>query len=273
MKKDCEYTRQSLRKYLRGHLFKPEQMKIERHLQKCAFCRTEYEALKRSAETRKFLKDITPPEGVVQRVKAGVSVLSWFKTILYRPLWIVGIAGCAALLYFYVVVPLQRERELEMRELSAPPAAAVQPAPAGPGAAAPPAEHRAAQPVQPAVSAVDGPLVVTITAADERAAMRKINDVMQGHAVLRTMRFSEKVKEISGSLTARELETFFARIESAGRISYSRSRLESFPAAAPVPFVIRLKADQKAAAAPPAPQAAAQPAQKPAPQAQTTPAP
>jgi predicted anti-sigma-YlaC factor YlaD len=40
MKKDCAYTRKSLRKYLHGHLFKPEQIRVERHLRSCVMCYT-----------------------------------------------------------------------------------------------------------------------------------------------------------------------------------------------------------------------------------------
>ena len=88
MKKDCAYTRKSLRKYLHGHLFKPEQIRVERHLRSCVMCYTEYQALKQAAETKQYLKDITPPEGIVQRVQAGVSGLAKLKKILYRPLWL-----------------------------------------------------------------------------------------------------------------------------------------------------------------------------------------
>ena len=50
MKKDCAYTRKSLRKYLHGHLFKPEQIRVERHLRSCVMCYTEYQALEQAAE-------------------------------------------------------------------------------------------------------------------------------------------------------------------------------------------------------------------------------
>ena len=45
---------------------------------------------------------------------------------------------------------------------------------------------------------------------------------MKGHARLRKLRFSDTVREVSGSLTAGELHTFFSRIEQAGRVSYSK---------------------------------------------------
>jgi hypothetical protein len=54
------------------------------------------------------------------------------------------------------------------------------------------------------------------------------------------MKFSDTAREISGSLTAKELLTFFNRIEPAGKISYSRKRFESFPSAQTIPFVMKL---------------------------------
>ena len=62
MKKDCAYTRKSLRKYLHGHLFKPEQFRVERHLRSCVMCHTEYQALKQAAETKEYLKRNNPKD-------------------------------------------------------------------------------------------------------------------------------------------------------------------------------------------------------------------
>lgn len=245
MKTECEQTRKSFRKYLQGHLFKPEQLKIDRHLKKCALCSSELQALKRVAETRKYIKDITPPEGMVQKVRAGVSGLSRLRKLVYRPLWVLAMAAAGAAVYLYVLPSLLHDRDFDSIEAPVP-SAVVQPAPTPP--AAPQAVTQAArpEPSKPPQSAPPSPavnpLTVTITAENERAAMNRINSVMQGHALLRTMRFSDTVKEISGSLTAKELLTFFNRIESVGKVSYSSSRLESFPTAQPVPFVIRLKA-------------------------------
>jgi hypothetical protein len=245
MKTECEQTRKSFRKYLQGHLFKPEQLKIDRHLRKCAHCSSELQTLKRVAETRKYIKDITPPEGMVQKVKAGVSGLSRLRKLVYRPLWILAMAAAGTAVYLYALPSLLHDRDFDSIEAPVPPAV-VQPAPTPP--AAPQAAAQAARPEpskprqSPPPSPAVNPLTVTITAENERAAMNRINSVMQGHALLRTMQFSDTVKEISGSLTAKELLTFFNRIESVGKVSYSSSRLESFPTAQPVPFVIRLKA-------------------------------
>jgi hypothetical protein len=245
MKTECEQTRKSFRKYLQGHLFKPEQHKIDRHLRKCAHCSSELQSLKRVAETRKYIKDITPPEGMVQKVRAGVSGLSRLRKLVYRPLWILALAAAGAAVYLYVLPSLLHDRDFDSIEAPVTPAV-VQPAPTPP--AAPQAATQAARPEpskprqSPPPSPAVNPLTVTITAENERAAMNRINSVMQGHALLRTMQFSDTVKEISGSLTAKELLTFFNRIESVGKVSYSSSRLESFPTAQPVPFVIRLKA-------------------------------
>ncbi|HAS55384.1 MAG: hypothetical protein A2X56_05110 [Nitrospirae bacterium GWC2_57_13] len=259
LKKDCDYTRKSLRKYLLGHLFTHEQKKIERHLKKCAFCSTDYQALRRSAETRKLLKDITPPEGVVQRVRAGVSVLSVLKRLLYRPLWIAGFLAAAAALYLYVIAPLYHDRELESIEAAAPQAAPAEPVLAE--ATAPRPQPAPAVPKPAAQAPAREPLVVTITVEDEASAISRINAVMQGHAVLRNRRFSASDREITGSLTPKELLTLFNRIEPSGKIRYQRSVLESSPATESLPFVLRLNT------VPAAPKAAApgQPAaQKPA---------
>ena len=255
MNKECEQTRRSLRKYLHGHLFMPEQMKIERHLKKCVVCSSEFQALKRAAETRRYIKDITPPEGVVQRVKAGVSGLSRLKKILYRPLWVAGIIAVAALAYFYALTPHRYDSELEGTGVA--PDTTTQPLPAAPPAPQVAAKAAAKAPVEPKKTAPEPalspgiePLVITISVDDEQTATRRINEVMRGHATLRNMRFSDTVKEISGSLTAKELITFFNRIENAGRVHYSGARLASFPAAASVPFIMRLRTEQRPAERP-----------------------
>lgn len=270
MKKECESVRKSLHKYLHGHLFKYEQIRIERHLKKCALCSSEFQALKHSAETRKLLKDITPPEGVVQKVKAGVSSLSTLKKILYRPLWLAGIAGVIVLLYSYVYVPIRNYGSLEGIDTADASKTVTAPAASRPTSttSAPP-EGRKIEQAAPAPSAPQiDPLIVVIAAADERAAMQRINSVMRGYPLLKKKRFTHSVKQISGTMTARELLTFFNRIEDAGEITYSRSRLESYPAAQQLPFIVKLKAVPKAAPTPvptPAPSAAASPAPSQAP--------
>jgi hypothetical protein len=270
MKKECAHTRKSLRKYLHGHLFMPEQIRVERHLRSCVMCYTEYQALKQAAETKQYLKDITPPEGMVQRVKAGVSGLSKLKKILYRPLWLTGIIAVIVLVYIYVIAPPHRDLEIENLQKSgsagsapsstvpaAAPAQTVLPAPVT--AQATTVRPPASQPDQ--VARVLEPLPVTITVENEEAAIRRINEVMRGHGELRKIRFSGTVREISGSLTSKELLTFFSRIESEGKISYSRKRLNAFPSAQPVPFVMNLKVAPQAAEKPSPP---AQPVAPPA---------
>jgi hypothetical protein len=76
---------------------------------------------------------------------------------------------------------------------------------------------------------------------NEKAGIKLINDAMKEHALLKTMRFSDKVREISGSLTPDELLTFFNRIQSAGKIAYRRSRLASAGSGL-LPFVMKLQA-------------------------------
>jgi hypothetical protein len=254
MKKECMHTRKSLAKYLSGHLFKLEQTRIERHLRSCVVCYSQYQALKRVDETRKYLKDITPPEGVVQRMKEGVSGLAKLKKVLYRPLWIAGIIVVAALVIYYLRTPRQLDVELDNIVKTVPSGTASA---AGHPivAAAPPAAAPSAAPAPSPARAVE-PLAILITTADDTAATSRINEVMRGHGRLREMRFSDTVRELSGSLTAKELLTFFNRIESAAKVSYSRKRLESFPAGQPVPFVMKLRvaprtAEGKAPIAPP----------------------
>jgi hypothetical protein len=94
------------------------------------------------------------------------------------------------------------------------------------------------------------PLPVTITVDNEKTAIRRINEVMRGHGELRKLRFSDTVREISGSLTSKELLTFFSQIESEGKISYSRKRLVAFPSTQLVPFVMNLKVAPLAAEKP-----------------------
>jgi len=180
------------------------------------------------------------------RVKAGVSGLSRLKKILYRPLWVSGILAVGALVYFYALTPHRQGGEFD--GTGVPSGTTTQPLPAtlpppgttaGAKVAAP--EPTKSRPAPGAAADVD-PLVISVTVDDEQTAMRRINEVMQGHATLRNMRFTDAVKEISGSLTSKELLTFFNRIEQAGKIHYSHARLVSFPAATPVPFIMRLKA-------------------------------
>ena len=272
MKKDCAYTRKSLRKYLHGHLFKPEQIRIERHLRSCIMCYTEYQALKQAAETKQYLKDITPPEGIVQRVQAGVSGLAKLKKILYRPLWLAGIITVIVLAYIYMLAPPPRDLEIENLEKSgAVGSAPLSTAPDSPAQGMRPSSVTApATTVRPPASQPDEavrmlkPLPVTITVDNEKEAIRRINEIMRGHGELRKMRFSDTVREISGSLTSKELITFFSLIESEGKISYSRKRLAAFPSAQPVPFVMNLNVAPQVAEKPsPAGQPVVAPAEAP----------
>lgn len=263
MKKECERTRRMLRRYSRGHVFAPERKRIEQHLSACPHCATEYQSLKRVDETTQFLREITPVEGVAETVRMGVAKASGIRKVLYRPLWLITVIAFVVAGYFLVLVPSRERQEQEWRELSSP---AVPDASKGPAAPPPPAAAEAKKQPEPALQAARDPLAVTVTVDDEAAAMRSINDVMRGHGVLRTKRFSETVKEISGDLTAKELLTFFNRIAPYGRVSYSSRRLEEFSAALPLPFVIRLRQAPRPAA-PSAPPVTGEPAAPPQPSA------
>ena len=87
------------------------------------------------------------------------------------------------------------------------------------------------------------PLLVTITVEkeSEKASVRRINEAMKEHPLLTSLRFSDKVREVSGRLTPDELYTFFNRIHDAGKISYKRSRLASAAKDEQLPFVLKLK--------------------------------
>jgi hypothetical protein len=102
------------------------------------------------------------------------------------------------------------------------------------------------------------PFVVTITVEKEteKASIARINEAMMEHALLTSLRFSDKVREVTGSLTRDELYTFFDRIRAAGKITYKRSRLASAASGEPLPFVLKLQS----VAVPPRP-----PVERPAP--------
>ncbi|HXY54487.1 MAG TPA: hypothetical protein VEM40_07440 [Nitrospirota bacterium] len=275
MKKECAYTRKSLQKYLHGHLFMPEQIRIERHLRSCVMCYTEFQALKQAAEAKQYLKDITPPEGVVQRVKAGVSGLSKLKKILYRPLWMTGIIAVLVLVYIYAVTPPRRDLEIE--NLQKPDSADSAPSSTSPAVSP---DQTALAPVTNETTTIKAPasrpnqvvrhlepLQVSMTVTNEEAAIQKINEAMRGYRELGKKRFSGSVREISGSLNSRELLSFFSQIESEGKIGYSRTRLNAFPSDQPVPFVMILKVASPVAERPSQP---AQPAASPAEAASST---
>jgi len=252
MNKDCASVRKSLPKYLRGHLFKYEQIRIARHLNSCAVCRSEYQALKKAADTRRLLKDITPPEGIVPRLKAGAAGLAKVRVLMYRPLWLLLIIGLAAVVYLNIFAP-HRDIEIENIERSLPPPAPAASAPTGTPAmvsastasaavyeAAAPLEHRK----QTESDLAPEPLVITIAPASEQA-VRRINEALRSHGQLRKMKFTDSVREISGTMTARELLSFFNRIDEAGKVAYSRKRFESYPETASIPFVMKMKSAPK----------------------------
>ncbi len=241
MKKECEQTRRAFPDYLRGHVFKMTRLRIERHLERCVVCRSEFEALRRTEETRQILKDIDAPEDVVGRVKEGFSSIRRLKTVLYRPLWMAGLVLVAAGVYYYIITPRQLDVEIERivkseATLSAPTASGP------PVTANAPVKARGSEQPLPARAAVTPPapgrLVVTIRA--ENSAIPRINEIMHGHSQLQQLRFSDSAREVGGSLTASELLTFFDRVSTVAKVSYSRKRLRSFPAAEPVSFVMKL---------------------------------
>jgi hypothetical protein len=99
----------------------------------------------------------------------------------------------------------------------------------------------------PAPPAQADPLVVSVTVPreEESAAIGRLNAAMQGHPLLNSQRFSEKVREISGSMTADELHVLFDRIRGAGKVSYKRSRLTTAGTGERISFVMRLRTAAK----------------------------
>jgi hypothetical protein len=243
LKKNCERTRKALPDYLRGHVFWITKKRIERHLDRCAVCRSEFEALKRINETSQLLKYVDTPEGLAHRVKEGISSLAKLKTILYRPLWFAGIVLSVAGIYYYAHQPRQLDIEIDDIVKTAPitTAAVTPPEAIKPNtlAVTPPAARR--QKPEPVPAQTVEPLVVSITPVSEAPAIRHLNEIMEGHEQLRKLKFSDTHRELSGKLTAPELLIFFERIREVAKVRYDRKRLASFPADQQVSFVLKLK--------------------------------
>jgi hypothetical protein len=245
MNEECERTRKALPDYLRGHVFRITRNRIDRHLQSCVVCKSEFESLKRMEETRQLLKYIDSPEGVAHRVNQGLAELAKLKKVLYRPLWLAGIALLIAGISYYAVLPRQLDLEIENIVKTAPsttaPVAAAVPTREAPVATKPSAAVQGSAP-QPAPTRAVAPLAVNLVPVNETTAIQRINEVMGGHEELRTLKFSETERQLSGSLTAQELLTFFDRMREVAKVRYDRKRFKSFPADQQVPFVLTLKA-------------------------------
>jgi hypothetical protein len=241
-KKECERTRTALPNYLQGHLFTFQARRIERHLKACPVCTSELHSLRFAADTKQLLKDIAPSGGMGARMEATLLFFGRLRMLLYRPLWILLALLIAGSLYVFVLVPSLHDPELEGIERSLPAAVVSAPAPS-PALA----EKTPASVPVPSVES----LAITIT-PDDQSSMRRINEVMMGHAGLRKLRFTDTVREVSGSLSPGELQTLFGRIEQAGKVSYSRKRLSALSTAELIPFVMTLKdaAPAPAAASP-----------------------
>jgi len=246
MKKDCERARSAFPRYLRGHVFWIERIRIERHLAGCVICRSEFEGLRRADETRRILKDVHLSEGLVQRAKDVVVALSRLKKVFYRPLWLAAIALAAAGVYHYIVTPRQLDLEIDKIVKSAPATtAAISPAEVETATSMATATVVNAKVAEATSAPVAAPLIVNIIPDNENEAVRQINEVLKGHGQLREKKFSETVRVVSGSLTAGELEIFFDRIEPFARVNVNRKRLESMPSTQPIPFTLKLLAAPK----------------------------
>ncbi len=253
MKKKCERTRKALPDFLRGHVFRITRNRIERHLEQCAICKSECDTLRHVEETRQLLQDIDAPEGVGHRVREGVFAITKLKKILYRPLWLVGIALAFAGAYYYAMLPRQLDIEIENIVRTAPVITSSTPSAAlknETNAVTAQVKSVQAHMPQSAPAPAVQPLAVSITPGNETSAIRRINGVMGEHGQLRKMKFSDTEREISGKLTAPELLTFFDRIREVSKVRYDRKRFRSFPVAQQIPFVLTLKAAPKAVETP-----------------------
>jgi hypothetical protein len=185
--------------------------------------------------------------GVADLVSTIASRLSGLTRFVYRPVWLVAIAAICLFVSLYIVKPLMRDPELEKLAAEAP-----SPLPSGRTtgepvsvsvpttvSAAPAGADRRETTTQAPARA---PLLVTITieSVREQANVKRINDAMKEHAILGSMRFTESIREISGSLTAGELATLLVRIQGAGKISYKRSLLASVDSNELLPFVLKI---------------------------------
>jgi hypothetical protein len=269
MKEECEKTRKAFPKYLYGHVFRTERTRIERHLVQCAICRSEFDALRQAEETRQILRDIDVPGGVVDRVKDGVFALGKLKKIFYRPLWLAGIAAVAAAVLYYLMTPRQLDLDIEKIVRTAPTAstsvlpAAPEAAPRNEAAPTVPARTSVAPPAAAPVPAKQEPLVVTVVPNSSTTAARRINLILKGYALSPKTRISETESAVTGSLAAPELLTFLERIGQSAKVSFSRERFDAFPAAQPIPFILKLKAASRSVQKP-------RPADRPEPQPETS---
>ena len=267
MKKECAYTQGMLPRYLKGYLFRPQQKRVERHLESCQVCRSRKDAMRQTDETIAFLRYLDPNEGIAGRMKSGIAGIT---RLFFRPLWLAMIVAGVLVVQHYVITPLLHDPDLEKLDAGAPPQAAVklEAAPVSAPVPTPAIIPAVPEPKQQAAAAAApkaDPLMVVITVEKEheKASMVQINEAMKEHALLTNLRFSEKVREVSGKLTPDELYTFFSRIREAGKITYKRSRLSSAASGEPLSFVLKLQT----AAAPPR-----QPEERPAARPVTAPA-
>jgi hypothetical protein len=255
LNKDCASIRKLLPKYVRGHVFKYQQIRVRKHINGCPLCRSELFALERIDDTRRILEDVHAPDGPVLGMMGAVRrIFRSLRVLPYRPLWLLVITGFAVFVYINLLAP-HRDIEIENIEKSLPPSSAPVsaqvPTSAPARAAAAPAPTPAKTVVvasappgkpekhPPTVGASD-PLVVIITLNSETTA-EEVNEVLHGYSQFKRRAFSESVHEISGTLEYDEFLELARRIEPAGTVSYNRKKLSSFPEAQPIPFVMKLK--------------------------------
>ncbi len=192
---------------------------------------------------------INAPEGIIDRMRAGVMTLGKLKKVFYRPLWIIGILLIVGAVYYFEVTPRQLDLEIERIVKTAPSSTMlgdnrILSAVSGTASAA-----HTGKPNQVAALPTTAPetLVVILIPDNDTAAIRKINNIMHGFGKMQKIKFSKTNREISSSLTVKELAALFNRIEPIAKVSYNQQQFNSFPSTVPVPFVLKLKTAAKPA--------------------------
>jgi hypothetical protein len=99
---DCRDVSRRLSEYIDGMLDKKDMFDVEKHLERCARCREEYEELVRIIGHVKHVESLEPPEYFLQKVKKRMEKASPFEKaikLLFFPLHIkipLELAGAAA---------------------------------------------------------------------------------------------------------------------------------------------------------------------------------
>jgi hypothetical protein len=89
-------------------------------------------------------------------------------------------------------------------------------------------------------------LIISVYTDNDAVAIRKINEIMRGHGLLRNSKMTASDREVSGKLPAGELQTLFVRLGEAGKVGYDGKKFEALSGAGPIPFVLKLRSARRA---------------------------